>query len=605
MSSRISRIRIEFVWIFVLLLCAVLLGFASVRRYRHAAILMLHLDQVDQKTSNLMFNTDHCLHSTDHSAHSPNSQMEDLASRSRTQFAAFLGLGNSSGPIIEMESEKWKPLILRHCSEDLDMPPYYAPCLTKVIPNLEYGEELVYPDFEAALPGFFNLKDAQIWLRTNYGPDTQGQTSSNKRVIVDERQGRLVFTGVRGQNLAFRNVRYSDSSLSHSWVPDSSHCLGHMTSTVMFHLHQQHLIGADRASRKQPTRLGSEEEEAQEVKEGEKEQWAGEGVLAAGDRLEVVEEAAVYLTPDNERYQHWLDHTSKPLMQSAHLISGRTRILPGSILESKQPIVRTMWRWLPHINQSQLSGANNDLHVRRLFMSCRVPYVHPYLFFRLQEMVLGAEAPRVPLSQRKVVIWYSRSGQDTSRQNHGRAILNEAEVLAAVRQLLQDRGLGERLEIHPPAQAVTDQLEYVKYLNRHVAALMGPHGGGLCNFKWLALHTLVLELMPRSWISTPLYEDAIGHGLNYWVDLLESQNSRHDMVANVSNIVAMLKAELGREPVRGPIIRYRYDWPAALDDSLSRDKSRSTYFVSMKGKCCNNAPGDRGAEGLHVLQENP
>jgi hypothetical protein len=28
------------------------------------------------------------------------------------------------------------------------MPPYYAPCLTKVLPNLEYGEEVVYPDFE-------------------------------------------------------------------------------------------------------------------------------------------------------------------------------------------------------------------------------------------------------------------------------------------------------------------------------------------------------------------------------------------------------------------------------------------------------------------------
>ncbi|GIL44449.1 hypothetical protein Vafri_1896 [Volvox africanus] len=600
MGSRFSRIRIELVWIFVLLICAVLLGFASVRRYRHAAVLMLHLDQIDQKPSLFMLNTNDWLHNTDHSAHSPNAQSEDLASRSRTQFAAFLGLGNLSGPIIEMESEKWKPLILRHCSED--MPPYYAPCLTKVIPNLEYGEELVYPDFEAAMPGFFNLKDAQTWLQTNYGPDVQGQTSNNKRVIVDERQGRLVFTGIRGQNLAFRNVRYSDGVLAHSWVPDSSHCLGHMTSTAMFHLHQQDPREAGGTSRKKHSGVKEGEKEGEG---GQKEQWAGEGAYEAEDKLELVEEAAVYVTPDNERYQHWLDHTTKPLMQSAHLISGKTRILPGSILDSKQPIVKTMWHWLPHINESQLRGADKDLHVRRLFTSCRVPYVHPYLFFRLQEMVLGAEAPRVPLSQRKVVIWYSRSGKDMSRQNRGREVVNEAEVLTAVRQLLQDRGLGERLEIHPPAQAVTDQLDYIKYLNRHVAALMGPHGGGLCNFKWLGTNTLVLELMPRSWISTPLYEDAIGHGLNYWVDLLESQNSQHDMVANVSNIIAMLEAELGKEPVRGPIIRYRYDWPAALDDSLSRDKSRSAYFTSVKGKCCNNAPGDVGAEGLHVLRQKP
>ncbi|GIL92928.1 hypothetical protein Vretifemale_20345 [Volvox reticuliferus] len=395
MSSRSSRIRIEFIWIFVLSICAVLLGFASVRRYRHAAVLVLHLDQLEQKALNLVSDTDQWMHNTDHSV-SPNAKVEDLATRSRTQFAAFLGLGNLSGPIIELESEKWKPLILRHCTED--MPPYYAPCLTKFIPNLEYGEELVYPDFEAALPGFFNLQDAQTWLQTNYGPDTQGQTSSNKRVIVDQRQGRLVFTGVRGQNLAFRNVRFSEDSLAHSWVPDSSHCLGHMTSTAMFHLQQQ-----------QPgEKEGGKEEGKKNGKEGEMEQWAGEPSPQEEEDLELVEEAAVYVTPDSERYQHWLDHTTKPLMQSAHLISGRTRILPGSTLGSKQPIVRTMWDWLPHINKSQLTGSDNNLHVRRLLVSCRVPYVHPYLFFRLQEMVLGAEAPRVPLSQRKVVIWYSR-----------------------------------------------------------------------------------------------------------------------------------------------------------------------------------------------------
>lgn len=74
-------------------------------------------------------------------------------------------------------------------------------------------------------------------------------------------------------------------------------------------------------------------------------------------------------------------------------------------------------------------------------------------------------------------------------------------------------------QLHPPAQAPADALEYVRYLNSNTAAFLGPHGGGLCNFKWLATGTLVLELMPREWINTPLYEEAIGHGLNYWVDL--------------------------------------------------------------------------------------
>lgn len=60
--------------------------------------------------------------------------------------------------------------------------------------------------FQASLPGFFTAQDAKQWLMSNYGPDKQGQTSANKRVVVDERQGRLVFSGLRGQNLVFRNV---------------------------------------------------------------------------------------------------------------------------------------------------------------------------------------------------------------------------------------------------------------------------------------------------------------------------------------------------------------------------------------------------------------
>ncbi|GLC33027.1 hypothetical protein PLESTB_000379200 [Pleodorina starrii] len=578
MSYRPTRVRIQFVWIFLATVCAALLGFASVRRYRHAAVLILHLDQLEHRTSKL---TENPQQPKTPSALQPgppstDAQEGDLAARSRMQFASLLGITNSSGPRLELESEKWKPLILRHCTED--MPPYYAPCLTKRFPNLEYGEEVVYPDFEAALPGFFDEASAELWVFTNYGPDAQGQTGANKRVVLDERQGRLAFLGLRGQNLVFKNVRYDDGVFPSTWLGDSSHCLGHMTSTEG--LHEQGRQPPPPPQQQQQQEQGQGQDTEVEVE---------------------VEEAAAYVTPDSERYQHWLDHTTKPLMQNAHLITANTVLLPGLTLATKQPIVQTMWGWLPHFNKSKMAGASGALRVRRLLTSCRVPYVHPYLFFRLQEMVLGPETPRVPLSQRKVVVWYSRSSNDPSRQNRGREILNEDQVKAAIEKLLQERGLGERLEVHPPTQPPSDPLDYVRYLNANAAAMLGPHGGGLCNFKWLASNTLVLELMPRKWISTPLYEESIGHGLNYWVDLLDSVDSQHNMHANISNIIAMLRAELGKEPVRGPIIRYRYDWPAAVEDAVGQEPSHKPYFGSLKLKCCNSLQGMPGWEGLHVL----
>ncbi|KAG2490233.1 hypothetical protein HYH03_011357 [Edaphochlamys debaryana] len=465
---------------------------------------------------------------------------------------------------MELESEKWKPMILRECRED--MPPYFAPCLTKKLPTLEYGEEVVYPDYEAVLPGFFDEKDARAWIDAVYGPTQQGQTASNKRTVVDERQGLVAFLGLRGQNLVFKNVRWQEGNLPTTWNGESTHCLGHMTLTAA---------------------------------------WS-EAVYDNDTSRTWVDEAAVYVTPDSERYQHFLDHTVKPLMQTAHLVTNTTLLIPGGGRGSKQPIVQDMWGWMSHVRPAQVQEAPAELNARRLLTSCRVPYVHPYLFFRLQELVLSPEAPRVPLSERKVVLWYTRNTDDANRANAGRTISNEAEVLAAIRRLLESRGRGERLEIHPPDPARwPDQKEYVKYLNQNVAAVIGPHGGGLCNIKWVASGTLVLELQPRAWLNAHFFEESTGHGLNYWVDIRESDALRFDMTADVGNIVGLLSQELGRLPSRGPVLRHRYDWPAAMDDVFTGDAAHAGYFVSGRDGCCNRQLGEPGYPGLAIFKPDP
>lgn len=74
-------------------------------------------------------------------------------------------------------------------------PPSLYPCL------------LLSP--QVALPGFLNRTDAEQWLLANYGYRATGQTGANRRALVDVRQGLLVFSGLRGQNLVYRNVRWS------------------------------------------------------------------------------------------------------------------------------------------------------------------------------------------------------------------------------------------------------------------------------------------------------------------------------------------------------------------------------------------------------------
>ncbi|KXZ56632.1 hypothetical protein GPECTOR_1g57 [Gonium pectorale] len=392
------------------------------------------------------------------------------------------------------------------------MPPYYAPCLSRALPALEYGEELVYPDFEAALPGFFDHEDAAAWINNSFGPDAQGQTGGNRRAVVDMSQGRVAFIGLRGQNLVFKNVRYQEGIVPTTWVGDSSHCLGHMTRVTQWR---------------------------ESLSEEEMQRGAANRSVVRPEYDEIfVEEAAIYVTPDSDRrvagaraYQHWLDHTVKPIVQSAHLITNKTKVVPGA--------------------------------VRR------------------------------------------RSAADTTRLNAGRSIVNEEEVKDAIRKLLDERNLGERLEVHPPSQAFPSPLDYARWLNRNVAAMLGPHGGGLCNFKWLSANTLVLEFMPRNWLNSALWDEAVGHGLNYWVDVRPPVDDLRNMAANITRIIALLKAELGKEPSRGPIIRHRYDWPAAMDDAIGTDPRFAPYFKTLQGHCCGASASAGAGEGIHVLNIPP
>jgi hypothetical protein len=79
--------------------------------------------------------------------------------------------------------------------------------------------------------------------------------------------------------------------------------------------------------------------------------------------------------------------------------------------------------------------------------------------------------------------------------NGGRGVVNEQELLQAIRNLLQQRGKGEELRIFNMADfpQLTDAMRFV---HNNVSAIIGPHGSAFGHLRWAAEHTLVAEFWP-------------------------------------------------------------------------------------------------------------
>ncbi|KAJ7874209.1 hypothetical protein B0H14DRAFT_3555637 [Mycena olivaceomarginata] len=80
------------------------------------------------------------------------------------------------------------PLSLSTCL--FGMPAYYAPCAAQKLQNVEYAEELVYPNFQIREPYFAQEEHRTKWRQS-------------------------------GQNFVFRNVRYTQTFGADSWSPHS------------------------------------------------------------------------------------------------------------------------------------------------------------------------------------------------------------------------------------------------------------------------------------------------------------------------------------------------------------------------------------------------
>ena len=201
---------------------------------------------------------------------------------------------------------------------------------------------------------------------------------------------------------------------------------------------------------------------------------------------------AVLASPDSYFWVHFMDRPAHMVVQAAEHMRGVSKVV---VQQPATPHVQQQYQLLPGLANATIINPQ-DMHAQRLLLPCRTPLMHPYLSRRHAELMFAAAGlPRntVPVERRKVV-WYLTRG-DGSTVNGGRGVVNEQELLQAIRNLLQQRGKGEELRIFNMADfpQLTDAMRFV---HNNVSAIIGPHGSAFGHLRWAAEHTLVAEFWP-------------------------------------------------------------------------------------------------------------
>ena len=359
---------------------------------------------------------------------------------------------------------------------------------------------------------------------------------------IDANGGWAYMTGQSGQNLIFANSTYSGTPRASTWAPDA--CMGPAVGYGDFGRSFTHPTSPPHTF-------------------------------------------AVFLSsPDDWSFQHWSDRVAIMLAQADHLLeaSGLNATLivaaPRGTSAAQLPAV---WKLAaPH---ATIVPPRSGMTSERLLYPCHTPLLHPFTRRRIVERILtaaGMDPVGVPLKARNLIIFLTR-GDGTS--SGGRAWPNQEESLAATRALLAERGQGEMVEIFSVRKLVADPLAALKLFSR-ARAIVGVHGGALYNHIWAAPDTLVLEIWPvtsdgsktRSgnlfWCVVvtlrPIlycrranYETRREHtslmGQEFWMLPAVSTPPRWDVSVDPSDVVAILRQRLGRQPdLQRPVIERYY-----------------------------------------------
>ncbi|KAJ6507609.1 hypothetical protein DFH09DRAFT_1000142 [Mycena vulgaris] len=417
------------------------------------------------------------------------------------------------------------PFPLSVCS--FGMPAYYAPCAAEKLKNVEYAEELLYPDFSIREPYFARKQHRQKWRTFVQAAEDFDRASLHSAW--------LHYKGQTGQNYVFRDVRYTTPFVADSWSPQA--CMSPLVETSPI----QPISNADRSASKN-----------------------------------LLPVALIALSPDSFSFQHFLDRVAHILVQGHHLhphSQSQTQSNPNPTSNSTVPYVLTgedmgdktvieLWRQMGY-SADHVLHEQATIAAERLIFSCRAVMVHPWLSLRTLELM---GVPRSsPSSNRNKVVYMSRS--HGGALNGGRRVVNEDAVLHGITALLEERGRGEQLVMFTAA-TFGNVSHLLEWFTENVIAVVGPHGGAMINHRWAPNSTLVLEFLPANKIALMIYEEASLLSQTYAAIIAQPvtpakpiKGVDDDMEVDVRDVVSLLRAHLGVVEREDPL-RRRYGWPA-------------------------------------------
>ncbi|KAK0469350.1 uncharacterized protein EV420DRAFT_25662 [Desarmillaria tabescens] len=443
-------------------------------------------------------------------------------------YADFLPLSTSEDHSL-VRSTAWVPLSLSECT--FGMPGHYAPCVAQRLEQkVLYAEELLYPSFEIRQPYFASEAHKERWK------------GAAMRIIergVLQNDGWLVYKGQSGHNFVFENVSYRHSDVYDRWSADS--CMSSLVSSDGLKIFDPlELLGRS----KPPT---------------------------------IYRNAMIASSPNLSSFQHHLDRITHIVTQGAHLTLGSD--LPYVITGRQgNQFVQQLWERLGFDDEHVLHSVNTDVYAENMIFSCRAVSVHPFLSLRTLEAF--AIDSMKESSTRNKIMYIIRF--NIHAKNGGRRVLNEYALLDAIHALLAERGKGEELIVFDETQ-YGSLSEIFDYFNENVMAVVGPHGGAMYHHRWAARGTLVIEMMPTTFTSMEIYEEAPVLSQTYAALVVEpSSPGGRDMIINPEDVTKLLREHLGIPMKRprhakhmGYLVVEETDQPD--DDHLAEDPLRASY----------------------------
>ena len=269
-----------------------------------------------------------------------------------------------------------------------------------------------------------------------------------------------------------------------------------------------------------------------------------------------VDKLLFFYIPATWTFQHWIDSVLPKLAQH-NLATDQDDKVPSDmylfceLLEDRFPIVTKLYDLVGVSRDRLVIDLEAEVEAKELHYPCNAPPLHPYLW-QSGQRIMGIK--HRPLRERHRIVYFSRTpGVGGLAGNGGRIVLNEKELLDAIRQLISTEPKLRHMQLdiyaHSDEESIRDRVDYFSYAR----ALIGPHGGALTNLAFAGCDTLVLELFP-------LTEDklsSVGHPglmyyiqstmlkMNYWMVTAQCDNNETcNAVYDIGRIIGILRKNL-------------------------------------------------------------